>query len=85
MGSFALSIWAFIEIADEVVEGESRDPDSRVLLALRNPDNLSDPIGPRWIEELGRDFTALGGVGVLTLITSAVAGYLWLVGKVRTM
>lgn len=85
MGSFALSIWAFIEIADEVVEGESSDPDSRVLLAFRNPDNLSDPIGPRWIEELGRDFTALGGVGVLTLITFAVAGYLWLVGKARAM
>ena len=85
MAGFALAIWAFIEVADEVVEGESRATDSRVLLALRNSDDLSDPIGPLWVEELGRDFTALGGVGVLTLLTLSVAGYLWLIGKVRAM
>ncbi len=85
MAGFALAIWAFIEVADEVVEGESRATDSRVLLALRNSNDLSDPIGPLWVEELGRDFTALGGVGVLTLLTLSVAGYLWLIGKVRAM
>lgn len=78
-------IWGFIEVADEVVEGESHAIDSSVLLALRNPNDLSDPIGPLWVEELGRDFTALGGVGVLTLLTLAVAGYLWLTGKARAM
>lgn len=78
-------VWGFIEVADEVVEGESHALDSRLLLALRNPNDFSDPIGPLWVEELGRDFTALGGVGVLTLLTFAVAGYLWLAGKVRAM
>ncbi|MFB0613552.1 phosphatase PAP2 family protein [Aurantiacibacter poecillastricola] len=85
MVGFAMAVWAFIEVADEVVEGESHATDSRVLLALRNADDLSDPIGPLWVEELGRDFTALGGVGVLTLLTISVAGYLWLVRKVRAM
>jgi undecaprenyl-diphosphatase len=75
-------VWVFLEVADEVVEGESH---ARVLLALRTSDNLSDPIGPPWLEELGRDLTALGGVGVLTLLTFAVAGYLWLSGKARAM
>ncbi|WP_202389935.1 phosphatase PAP2 family protein [Parapontixanthobacter aurantiacus] len=85
MAGFALTIWGFIEVADEVVEGESHAIDSRILLALRNARDLSDPIGPLWVEELGRDFTALGGVGVLTLLTFSVAGYLWLIGKVRAM
>lgn len=85
MAGFAVAIWAFIEVADEVVEGESHATDSKLLLALRNADDLSDPIGPLWVEEMGRDFTALGGVGVLTLLTFSVAGYLWLVGKVRAM
>lgn len=85
MAGFALAIWAFIEVADEVVEGESHATDSRVILALRNANDLSDPLGPLWVEELGRDFTALGGVGVLTLLTLSVAGYLWLIGKVRAM
>lgn len=78
-------IWAFIEVADEVVEGESHAIDTKVLLVLRTPKDLSDPIGPLWLEELGRDLTALGGVGVLTLLTFSVAGYLWLSGKARAM
>lgn len=85
IAGFALAVWAFIEVADEVVEGESHATDSRVILALRNANDLSDPLGPLWVEELGRDFTALGGVGVLTLLTLSVAGYLWLIGKSRAM
>jgi undecaprenyl-diphosphatase len=30
---------------------------------------------------MARDFTALGGVGVLVVITAAALGYLWLAGK----
>ncbi len=85
MEGFALATWGFIEVADEVVEGESHATDSRLILALRNANDLSDPLGPHWVEELGRDLTALGGVGVLTLLTLSVAGYLWLIGKVRAM
>lgn len=78
-------VWAFVELADEVVEGESHSTDRKILLAFRNDRDLSDPVGPGWVEELGRDMTALGGIGVLTLLTLAVAGYLWLIGKVRAM
>ena len=77
--------WAFVELADEVLEGETYSLDERLLLAMRNPADLHDPIGPGWLEEMGRDFTALGGVGVLTLLTLAVAGFLLLQGKRRTM
>jgi undecaprenyl-diphosphatase len=75
--------WAFVELADEVTEGESLSIDETVLLSLRNPGDLSDPIGAGWVEEMGRDFTALGSMGVLTLITLAVLGYLLLARRNR--
>ena len=75
--------WVFIELADEVTEGEAKSVDETVLLALRNPADLGDPVGPGWVEEMGRDFTAMGSMGVLTLITLAVLGYLLLAGRNR--
>ncbi|HKK66751.1 MAG TPA: hypothetical protein VJ946_01020, partial [Bacteroidales bacterium] len=39
-------IWVFIEIADEVFEGDTRQLDETILLALRNPENPADPLGP---------------------------------------
>ena len=82
---FALvgSLWAFVALAEEVMEGETGYFDRIILLSMRNVNDLSDPIGPRWLEEIGRDFTALGGNAVLTLLTLAVVGYLILDGKRR--
>ena len=74
--TIVVAIWAFIELADDVLEGDTQAVDERVLLALRNPDDLNDAIGPQWAEDAGRDITALGGVTALMLITGAVVGYL---------
>jgi len=76
--------WAFIELAENVMQGDTRAFDKLILLALRNPADLSDPIGPKWVEEVGRDFTALGGMAVLMLLTFSVIGYLLLDRKRRT-
>ena len=76
-------LWGFIELADEVIEGDTHALDETILLAMRTPGDIGDPVGPPWVEELFRDFTALGGVGVLTLITAASVGYLWLRGMRR--
>lgn len=76
-------LFAFARLASEVVEGDTRRFDEAVLLALRNPADLSDPLGPPWLEEMMRDLTALGGTAVLTLVTVAVAGFLILTGKRR--
>lgn len=81
----ATAVWGFIELADEVVEGETHAIDTAILLALRNPHDLSDPLGPKWLEELFRDFSALGGVGVLVFISLGVAGYLVLQRKYRAL
>ena len=63
------ALWAFFSIAGEMGEGETAALDRRILLALRNPANLSDPIGSRSFEEAMRDVTALGGFTVVTLVT----------------
>ena len=78
-----LGALAFFGIADEVMEGDTLQLDQRILLALRVPGNPSDPIGPAWVEEAFRDFTGLGGVGVLGLLTAATLGYLLLMGQPR--
>ena len=63
------AIWGFFNIASEVVEGDTDIVDRRLLMMLRRPENLSDPIGPRWVEESMRDVTALGGFTFLTIAT----------------
>lgn len=78
---FAGGIWAFIELADEVLGGDTRQVDETLLLLLRNPADPSDPIGPYWLEEAFRDLTALGGYTVITLAAAFAFGYLALVGR----
>lgn len=73
--------WAFIELADEVFEGETHAFDSEILLALRNPQDIANPLGPSWLEEAARDFTGLGGYAILTMLTAAAVAYLLMAGK----
>ncbi|PPE69644.1 phosphatase PAP2 family protein [Caldimonas thermodepolymerans] len=77
----ALATWAFIELADEVIEGEIHDLDRRLLLALRHPDDPSAPWGPWWVEVLMRDLTALGSTTVLTVVALGAVGYLLIVRR----
>jgi undecaprenyl-diphosphatase len=81
LAGFGFFAWAFKELADTVQEGETHALDSRLLLALRDPTNLANPIGPSWLEEAARDITGLGGYAVLTIITLAAWAYLMMVGK----
>jgi undecaprenyl-diphosphatase len=75
------STWFFADLADEVVEGDTARFDEAVLLSFRAADDPAMPIGPRWLTEVGRDITALGGATVLMLVIVAVTGYVWLIGK----
>jgi undecaprenyl-diphosphatase len=77
------AVWLFFEVADEVLDGETVTIDERLLLALRSPADSSDPLGPPWAEEIARDITGLGGVGILTLLTLASAGFLALQRRVH--
>lgn len=68
------TVWAFAELADEVLEGATNELDRTILLLLRTPGDVAEPLGPLWLQEMARDVTALGGVAVLTLATLATAG-----------
>jgi undecaprenyl-diphosphatase len=74
-------ILAFLALADAVADGGARRFDEWLLVALRTHGDLSDPIGPKWFEEMMRDITALGGTAVLTLGVLAVTGFLALMRK----
>lgn len=75
--------WGFLELADEITEGDTAKADESILLAMRNPVDPADPLGPRWIEEIARDVTALGGTTVLTLVTFTVVSFLWTLTRRR--
>lgn len=83
--------WTFMELADDVTEGDTQQLDERIVRSLRTPDtdpivtNREVPIGPKWLQETGRDITGLGGVAILSLLISAVAGYLLMVRKFHAM
>jgi undecaprenyl-diphosphatase len=70
------ALFLFAKLADEVGEGSTRRFDEWLILSLRTPGDLADPIGPDWFEEMVRDITALGGTAVLTLMVLAVTGFL---------
>jgi len=74
----ALGLFCFIKISSEVLEGDTQAFDDRIVLRMRNVTNIALPIGPPWLQEMGRDATALGGLGWLFLATIAVAGYLFM-------
>ncbi len=73
-------LWGFIRLAQYVRLGQVSRFDERLVLAMRTADP-ADPIGPRWFEEMMRDFTALGGLAVLGPLTVAAIVYLVLIGK----
>lgn len=79
-----LILFAFFELAGDVLEGDTRQFDERVLVALRRPEDPSLPIGPRWLHSAALDITALGGAPVLGLTVAAVVGFLILQGLSRT-
>ena len=68
---FAFSAWAFVEIADEVAEGEALGADRYVLGFFTAHSGWPD-----WIVHAVVDLTALGGMALLTLITLLCALYL---------
>lgn len=81
LGVIALGALVFAFIADETFEGDARAFDESILLALREPGDPSNPIGPAWLEHVLLDITALGGYVILSLLVVGVAIYLVAAGK----
>jgi hypothetical protein len=72
------ALMAFAELADEVADGETHAFDRAVMLAMREPNDHENPLGPAWLEMVARDVTSLGGTTVLALVTLATIGFMLL-------
>lgn len=72
----AVALWGFIELLDDVLEGDTRAIDEAIILAFRVPGDPADPIGAPWLEEAVRDVTALGSSPALVIAVLAVFGFL---------
>ena len=74
-----IGTWGFIELTEEVSEGDTHQFDRTIM------EYVGVHRGPKWLEEVGRDLTALGGVAVLSLMTLGVAGFLLSTRKFHAM
>jgi len=78
-----LCSYCFIELADEVKEGETQSVDEWILRSLRQADDPAVPIGPAWLREAGLDLTSLGSPAVLLLMVIGVIGLMLLQRQYR--
>ncbi|MHB9433506.1 MULTISPECIES: phosphatase PAP2 family protein [unclassified Mesorhizobium] len=74
-------VFAFGVLAEEVIEGDTTGFDRAVLMAFRSAGDPTNPIGPPWLEEMGRDVTSLGSFAFLCFVSVAAVGYLLIAGK----
>lgn len=79
----SFGLWVFIEVAEEVLEGETGAFDQAILLALRMPGNPAQSRGSAWLEGAARDITALGSLTVLGLVVLAASVFLVLANRRR--
>jgi undecaprenyl-diphosphatase len=73
-----VALYGFIELAEEIREGEMRHFDEWILRAFRHHSDLAVPIGPVWLPGVVTDLTALGGTAVLAIVVVVTIGYLML-------
>ena len=78
-----VGLWIFIAVAKDVSDGQTQSIDDQIVRSLRQADDPSQPIGPKWVAEIARDMTALGGYAVLLLVLFSVTGFLLLSGRQR--
>lgn len=78
----AFALFVVIRVGSEFSEGESFAFDKWMLLALRHPNDLSQPIGPSWFKPVFVDITGLGSTTALTIFTLITVGYFLAARKV---
>ena len=74
-------VFAFFKLTEEMLEGETHEFDNAILGGLRSAVDPATPIGPGWFTKAFTDITSLGGVTVLTLLTTFAVIYLLLIRK----
>lgn len=71
-------LWAFVEISEEVGEGDHTRIEEKIMKAMRQPGHPELLRGPPWLAVAARDITGLGGSAAIILITGLTTGYLLL-------
>ena len=71
-------VYLFIQLAGEVMEGDTQAFDAAIVRGLRDPSDPAKPLGPAWVEGVLLDVTALGSPVVLGLVVLIITGYLLL-------
>jgi len=71
-----VGLWIFFLVASAMTAGRTQAFDERMLVGLRRPDDRAVPIGPRWLQTMALEMTALGSPVVLITIIVLVAGHL---------
>ncbi|MEK1893837.1 MAG: phosphatase PAP2 family protein [Rhizobium sp.] len=71
-----LAVATLFHVAAEVREGDTLAWDQAFLLSLRHADDVALPLGPGWIKTAMVNYTSLGGMAVLLLITLSTIGSL---------
>lgn len=79
-----VGIWGASAIFRNVSVDGFVDFERSIMLALREADDVSQTLGPHWLEQTAIDWTALGGVPVLCLLLLISIGYLLLIRRPRT-
>ena len=85
LSAASAGVFIFAATAGLVLSGSTQSFDQSVLLALRLPHNLDQPVGPEWLPPAAREVTALGGTPLLTLLTLLLAGYFAVKREARTI
>ena len=68
-------------VGSGALTGDAMVYDWAIVLALRNPLNITDPLGPDWFESITVDLGYLGSVTVVGAIALAAMGYYLLVRR----
>ena len=77
----AAMLLAFVLLAGEVIEGDTRGLDIWLMSLFTEAGNPADRVGPDWFEEMVRDVTALGSYAFIIITVLIVGAYLLLVRK----
>ncbi len=77
------AFFLFVILAWIVRRVETAALEAQWLLAFRSPERPAEPLGPGWLEETVRDFTALGSHGVLVTLVFAATVFLLLTHRRR--
>lgn len=70
------ALLAFLNIASEVMEGDTLKLDRMILVGLRQANDPNLPLGPGWLNEAMTDITSFGGTTGLLLVSTAVILFL---------